>query len=128
MSPEPKEESSNHFAFASLPSVAEMEDNETRARIMVLLESLDNAVAVRQELEANEEEWKAELETLQAATNKVGFKFGSLCFVSQPTKGRRTLDKMLLMENGVAAKIIQSSYKEGKPGTRCTFKRLAEDE
>lgn len=128
MSPEQKEEQSSHFEFASLPAVAEVEDLKTRKRIIELLEELDQAVVDREAVEAIEEGCKAELENLQAATNKPGFKYGSLCFVSQPTKGRKTLDRMLLMEHGVSAKVIKASYKEGKPGTRRTFKHLAEEE
>lgn len=122
------EQKEDRLVFANLPQVTELQDTKTRQRIIALLELLDQMVEKRAKLEAVEEDCKSELEALQTATNKTGFKYGLLCFISQPTKGRKTLDKYLLMEHGVSAKTIQASYKEGAPGTRKTFKRLPEAE
>lgn len=122
------EETPTRFEFASLPPVAELEDAKTRQRVVALLELLDATVAERAALEVREEECKAELEALQTAAKTTGFKYGLLCFVAQPVKGRKSLDRFLLMENGVSAKTIQASYKEGAPSVRRTFKRLGEEE
>jgi hypothetical protein len=121
------EEREDRAQFASLPPVVELEDVKVRQRVVALLELLDQAVAERQKLEQDEEKYKVELGTLQEATNRQGFRYGLLCFMSQPVKGRRTLDKMLLIENGCPADAINLSYKEGKPSIRRTFKRLGDE-
>jgi hypothetical protein len=121
-----KEEAQERMEFKALPPVADLEP-KIRKRVLELLELLDQTVATREEAEAAEEAYKLELEELQTAAQKPGFRCGLLCFAAQPTKGRKTLDKMALMENGVPAAIINKSYKEGSPGVRRTFRRLPEE-
>jgi hypothetical protein len=113
--------------FKALPPVAELESVQTRQRVVALLEQLDQISSQLEELEQEDEKLKNELEQLQCATGRSGFRYGLLCFISQKTKGRRTLDKMMLMENGVPAATIEQSYKEGAPSTRRYFKRLPEE-
>lgn len=115
----------DRIEYAKLPPIDYLE-TETRQRVIALLESLDQVVTEMAKLADREDDLKQELERLQAASGRPGFRYGWLCFVAQSVAGRKTLDKMLLLENGVSAKTIESSYKEGKPGTRCTFKRLPE--
>jgi hypothetical protein len=121
-----KEEAQERVEFAKLPLTAELEPS-IRKRVVELLELLDQTVATREEIEAAEEAYKLELEQLQTASQKPGFRYGLLCYTAQPTKGRKTLDKMALMENGCPAAVIAKSYKEGSPGVRRTFKRLPEE-
>ena len=113
--------------FASLPPVSEVEDIRTRQRVVALLEQLDKTTAELQELEKRDEALKQELQELQHASGKTGFRYGLLCFLAQQVKGRRTLDRMLLMENGCPASVIEQSFKEGTGSVRRTFKRLPEE-
>lgn len=127
MPPEDSKEESNRFEWGALPAVAALENIQTRQRVIALLELLDQLVTKREELETAEETCKAELEQLQVANSLPGFKYGLLAFASQATKGRKSLDKLLLMENGVSAAIIQSSYVAGKPSVRRTFRKLPDE-
>ncbi len=122
----PEESKSERLEFQALPAVADLE-TKTKQRVIAALELLDQVSAQKAVLEAREEELKAELERLQLEAGRPGFRYGWLCFASVPTKGRKTLDKMLLLENGCPASVLNASYKTGEPGTRCTFKRLSEE-
>lgn len=116
------------FQFASLPIVADLEDTQVRQRVMALLESLDEITARKHELQLEEDDCLEELQVLQKRTGRTGFRHGWLCYAAQEVKGRRTLDKMLLMENGCPGSVIEASYKQGAPSVRQTFKRLTEED
>lgn len=117
----------NKVAFAALPLTDYLEPT-VKIRVRHLLETLDQVAAQRASLEVQEDDLKMELEALQKTTGRTGFRYGFLTFCSQPVAGRRTLDRMLLIENGVAAAIINDSMKTGKPSTRNTFKRLSAED
>lgn len=127
MSPHEQKEESSRFEFNSLPPVTGLEDVKTRQRVVALLELLDHIVVERTKLEEQEDACKLELEELQRASDKTGFRYGLLCFAAQQVKGRKTLDKMALIENGCPAAVIEKSYKESAPSVRRTFKRLPEE-
>ena len=125
------EEKAERFEFASLPPVSDLEDKKQRQRVIALLETLDQVVAKRQEMEEAEEKCKQELEQLQRASQRAGFRYGWLCYTAQDCKGRAGFDaeraKWLLLEHGVPQMEINSLSKEGKPYVRRTFKRLPEE-
>ncbi len=124
MSPEPEEERSSRFEFAKLPAVTSLEDQSIASQVIRALEQLDLITSKKQALEMEEDDLKEKLAELQKKVKLPGFRFGTFCFAAQAVEGRRTLDRMALMENGVPASIIAASYKKGKPSQRCTFKRL----
>jgi hypothetical protein len=124
--PEPEEKESAQ-ELKKLPNVAGLEDITIRKRVMQLLEDLDQTVREKLALSIREDDLKEELEQLQKQSGKVGFRHGWLCFRAQQVAGRKTLDKMLLLENGCPASVLNSSYKTGKPTTRLTFKHLDEE-
>ncbi len=117
--------------FASLPRVSELE-SRTRRRVTELLEQLDQIVADKDKLEAQEEDCKNELEELQNECGAPGFRYGVLCFMAQVVKGRKTInaDKVqgLLLEYGYPPDQMASIWKEGAPSSRRTFRRLPEEE
>jgi hypothetical protein len=110
-----------------LPSVEGLEA-EARKEVMMLLECLDELMVKKAELALQEDNLKDRLEELQKQLKLPGFRHGWLTFRAQPVAGRRTLDKMLLLENGCPASALNLSYKEGQPSTRVTFKHLSEEE
>jgi hypothetical protein len=114
------------LAFAALPPVSELALT-TKAKVMALLELLDTTLEQKARLVEVEEKCKAELEQLQRDAGKEGFRHGWLCYAAQDVDGRKTLDKMLLLEHGVSAKTIATCYKTGNPSVRRTFKRLSEE-
>jgi hypothetical protein len=83
-------------------------------------------VKQRKKLEVIEDDLKDRLGDLQRKANFPGIREGDLCFVWQMVKGRRMLNKDLLLLNGVPAEVIDASMKVGKATERRTFKRLDE--
>ncbi len=118
--------SEDRIEFAKLPPVEEL-PVEPRQEIIALLERLDRVTQVRDRLADEEDDIKNALERLQRNTGKTGFRYGYLCFISQSVAGRKSLDKGLLLEEGVSAVTIAKCYKTGNPSTRVTFKRLSEE-
>jgi len=112
---------------ASLPLIDCLKP-AVRLRVASLLEQLDQTVMDRTLLTIKEDDLKEELERLQKEAGVVGFRHGWLTFCCQPVAGRKTLDKLLLIENGCPASVLKASYVTGKPSTRTTFKHLEEDE
>lgn len=118
-SPEPK--------LGSLPDIADLEPL-IQEQVKKLLLSLEVVSQKKVRLLVQEDELKDQLEALQKAANRPGFRFEGLVYTAAPVAGRKTLDKLLLMENGVSAQVISDSMKVGKPSTRVTFKRLTEED
>lgn len=116
----------DRLEFATLPLVTEL-DTEVQQRVIALLEILDSLTKEKAQVLTKESDAEEELERLQKAHSKPGFRHGRLVFASQPVAGRRSLDRGLLLENGCSASIIADSYKTGTPSTRCTFKKLPEE-
>lgn len=112
--------------FTKLPPVADLEIG-IRQEIIALLERLDKLTQDKILLLDQEDDLKNELSRLQRLAGKSGFRHGQLCFINQPVAGRKSLDKGLLLEAGVAAITIAKCYKQGEPSTRTTFKKLSEE-
>lgn len=118
--------------FAGLPRVSEIEDVKIRQRVTALLELLDQTVTEKDRLEAIENDCKDELEQLQTAAGKAGFRCGLLCFQAVQAKGRKTINSEkvqgLLLEYGFPPAQMYEIWKEGEPSVRRTFKRLPEEQ
>lgn len=114
---------SESISFASLPlvSVLPKPKMKTAAR---LLEELEAVIAARESAEEREQEIKLQLEEIQHDAGALGLRYGDLCFIAREKPGRRTLDKGLLIENGVAPEVIEQSMKEGAPYVERRFKRI----
>lgn len=121
-----RSETQDRSGMASLPAVNDLEE-PVKKKVICLLEALDHLVFEKNRIASREDEIKDELEQLQRETGRNGFRYGWLCYRAQQISGRRTLDKFMLMENGVPAKTIEQSYKTGKPYMQQTFRRLSED-
>lgn len=113
--------------FAKLPQIHDL-DAPRRDRIITLLERLDEVNDQLHKFEDEKDDIFNELVKLQEETARTGFRYGWLCFTAQKVAGRKTLDKLLLMENGCPAAVIKESYKEGNPSIRRMFYRLREED
>ena len=109
--------------FAELPDATKVLPAEMAKNVKQLLEDLRDLEAADEATSKALEETKAALELLQA--DQPGLRVGDLCFVSRMTAGRKTLDKVSLMENGVSKAQIDASHKIGKAYTTRTFKDLS---
>lgn len=58
----------------------------------------------------------------------LGVRHGEMCCVVRYQQGRRTLDRELLVENGVTPAQIEGSFKEGAPFYVCEFHTIGEGE
>lgn len=115
--------------FAELPTVLQLEDEDDVAQARDLLIRLDTALSLEKECKRTGDEVKAKLRALQRSKDLRGLRDGSLCYFSREVPGKRTLDKMMLIENGVGAEVIEDSMKTGKPYVEYRFKNLKlEDE
>lgn len=109
--------------YAELPDVSEL-GLRLRKKAAALLAELA-CVIERQKADADlEKDLKNKLEKLQTDAELPGLRYEGLCFVSRVSAGRRTLDKTMLIENGVDPKVIESSMKVGELYMTRTFKDL----
>jgi hypothetical protein len=113
--------------FAKLPPVAELE-LAVRREAMALLERLDLVTADKRKLVDLEDDLKNQLDAILKQSGRPGFRHGWLAYAVEEMAGRKTLDKLLLMENGCPAAIVDQSYKVGKPYIRQTFRHLTEED
>lgn len=109
--------------FAELPLVNEMASSD-RNRAKVLLRRL---ARIKQDAE-HEKEIKLELNNLQTKYALKGFRHGAFCFTAREMPGRETLDRGLLIENGIDPRIIAESMKTGKSFVERRFKIIGEDD
>jgi hypothetical protein len=123
------EPTADPIRYADLPLISTL-SKPLMKQARELLEELElhtyftNDDGVLMKREDREKQIKAELETLQRGAKTQGLRFGGLCFVSRESSGRETLDKGLLLENGVTAEQIKDSIKRGKSYVTNTFKKI----
>jgi hypothetical protein len=110
--------------FANLPDIAEELKGPERKKVAALLEELGNLQAQTKLNDERSDEIKNILALTQAKHQLNGLRFGNLAFRVLQVPGRKTLDKLLLMENGVDPETIEASMKFGNPSMRREFKRL----
>ena len=114
--------------FASLPHISALKNNNTQRKAQDLMEE---ANFLRESIEPLSDRFREildELQNIQTRNHLDGLRCGLTAFRYTETKGRRTLNRDLLIENGVPPKVIESSYKVGEPGTKREFKLLKADE
>ena len=120
--------SEEKFEFKKLPNVEHLKAPAIKATVIALLTRLDKVKTDKDRLDIEEDDLKTELEVLQEKVGWTGFRHERFCFIASRIAGRKTLDKMLLLENGCPASVLNASYKEGQPTVRRTFRRLEEGE
>jgi hypothetical protein len=64
---------------------------------------------------------KEGLSSICSAFELAGLRWGAIGLVYSGMSTKKTLDKALLLENGVTAEVIKNSYKEGKPYINARF-------
>lgn len=117
--PEPETES---IVYAELPDVREI---RCGAEVANLLIELDSVTLMEKAAKERGDEIKLELTATQGAFGLPGLRFETYCFVARAMPGRKSLDKELLLENGVKPQVIKDSMKTGDPYIQRTFKNIA---
>jgi hypothetical protein len=113
----------------SLPLISVLPKKEMNAA-RELLEELDMMlyfIDENGEYKSREERAKRikeELGGIQVAHGLEGMRFGGLTFAEREVSGRKTLDKVKLLENGVGVETIEASYVDGMPYKTRTYKRV----
>jgi hypothetical protein len=108
-----------------LPSVTELKP-DVRAKVMALMDELADVTVEANRLNTREAQLKKQLDTLRDEAGQPGFRYANLSFQAIRVSGRRTLDKWMLLENGCPSRVLDASYKEGKPSLRLIFKDTEE--
>lgn len=112
---------SDGIRFADLPLVSIL-DKKSMKKAQGMLEELQALVESQKAAKEREDEIKLELEEMQNKAGAAGLRYGGLCYVAKEVAGRRTLDKGLLIENGVGPEVIEASMKQGAGFVTRTFK------
>lgn len=112
------------LVMAELPLVDELRNNRLMLRTIRLLEELDLVEETAKINKERADEIKEELGVIQSKAGLRGIQYHGLCFAEREMSGRKSLDKMLLIENGVEADTIEASMKTGKPFVERRFKNL----
>ena len=120
--PSPKDLS----VFANLPDITEELKAPDRRRTAPLLEELAELTDCMKRDSERIEQLKGLLESIQTKYGLSGLRFGNLAFRTLEVAGRRTLDKTLLVQNGVDPETIEASMKESAPSVRREFRRIEE--
>lgn len=118
------EAAADPIKYAELPEVSELGPRLMKQAAELLAEL--GVVIERQKADEElEKELKVKLEKMQNEAELPGLRHMQWCFVARQAAGRRTLDKMLLIENGVDPEVIEQSMKTGEPYVTRTFKDLS---
>lgn len=117
-----KEPDPEQAAIFRLPGV-EMTGEDMQNVINLLDEGHDLKARI-DEMTARVEVIKNELLQIQIAHDLAGFRNGNLAFIGSYVKGRRSLSKDALLENGVTPEQIKNSYREGEASWRRELKNL----
>lgn len=108
------------YSAFNLPSAAAL-DTATGAGVKLLLEE---AAEIRERQKADDDrlsDIKQALITIAAAHELKGICWGRIGLEYHGYKTKRTLDKELLLENGVDAQTIAASYRESTPFVSSRF-------
>jgi len=109
--------------FAALPLISVLSAPQMK-QAQSLLEELE-AVEAREKGEVERgDEIKRELGKIQVGAGLVGLRFGQLCFKEAQRPGKKTLNKVKLVEKGVAPELIVACTDTGKPFAKREFKKL----
>jgi hypothetical protein len=117
---------SDTVSFDDLPLVAEMFAPSQVKEVAALLIELDSLTDQQKLNDARMEDIKKQLEEFQTTEGLPGFQLDRLCFTARVRPGRETLDRGLLIENGVKPSVIARSIKTGNPYIERRFVRRGE--
>jgi hypothetical protein len=114
--------------LTSLADFAEVKKAPSRARAIQLLQYGHQLMATMRDAEQRLRETKNELAQIQILNDAEGLRYGDLCFMSSTISGRRSLDRTLLLENGVSPSQIEASMKQGESSLRMELCKIGEKE
>lgn len=114
--------------FADLPDIHALKGLKPgdRGEMQDLLGELAVVMFNKSQAEAREKEIKADLELLQRRNNLYGLRYKDWCFYAKDTPGKKTLNKVLLLEAGVEADVIEACMKPGRDYVSHYFRDLSE--
>lgn len=90
-----------------------------------LLEELDSIRQLKETYASREDELKRRLEDIQSEHELCGLRYGQLAYCARSNEGRRTLNKIKLIELGVSAQVVEAAYKRGDPYIKREFRNLS---
>lgn len=108
------------------------ETNSVSRGVKVRLDALLREAHSLRAVEKRLKEVKLELQELiqtngLANEDTIGVRSGQLCCIVRFNPGRKTLDKSLLIDNGVSPEQIEASTREGEPYVVCELAEIGAD-
>lgn len=114
--------------FAEFPDLKDIAKPKQAVEVCGLLARMEAIQGMMDELKAEAEDLNKALEVWQKQLGQPGLRSGKLAFVVSDVAGRRSLDRELLIENGVSASVIAASMKAGKPSVRREFRVIGKEQ
>lgn len=97
----------------SLPDYGALKKAPSRPRAIQLLNEGHQLRKVMAEADERLKEIKSELSQIQLINDLPGLRIGNLCFIATERAGKSSLNKELLIDNGVTPSQIAASMKAG---------------
>ncbi len=110
--------------YDELPTPEAILDRRKQAECRLLFEELAGLTVQSEALADRMEEIKLELEQFQYMVDGPGIRYENHAFVASEVKGKKILDKVLLIQNGCPKAALDSSYRQGASHTRRIFTRI----
>jgi hypothetical protein len=110
--------------YDTLPTTEAILDRRKQAECRLLFEEMAALVVQMEALGDRMEEIKLELEQFQYMVDAPGLRHENYVFSATEVAGRKTLDKIMLQQNGVAKEVIDMSYKKAESHMRRVFKAI----
>jgi len=110
--------------YDGLPTTEAILDRRKQAECRLLFEEMAALVVQMEALGDRMEEIKLELEQFQYMVDAPGIRHENYVFSAHEVAGRKTLDKILLQQNGVSKEIIEASMRKAESHMRRLFRSI----
>ncbi len=110
--------------YDALPTTEAILDRRKQAECRLLFEEMAALIVQMEALGDRMEEIKLELEQFQYMVDAPGIRHENYVFSATEVAGRKTLDKILLQQNGVSKAIIEASQKQAESHIRRMFRSI----
>ncbi len=108
--------------YNELPTTEAILDKKKQAECRLLFEEMAALLIQMQAIEDRMEEIKMDLEQFQYMVDAPGLRHENYVFTAHEVAGRKTLDKILLQQNGVSKEVIEASSRQAESHMRRMFR------
>lgn len=101
--------------LTNLPDYAVLKKAPSKAKAIQLITEGHQLKNVIHEADERLKEIKSELSQIQLMNDLPGLRYNQFCFMAVEREGRPSLDKAMLIDNGVDPAVIAASTRRGAP-------------